>query len=58
VISDSRQKPKRGIRRPKPAVVPTVPPVFSELERLGLVVPVSLGAPKGGSARRARGKRR
>jgi len=58
VIPDSRQKSKRGLKRPKPAIVPTVPPVFSELERIGLVVPISLGGRKADTSRRQRAKPR
>jgi hypothetical protein len=42
----SRQRTKPGQR---PAVVPTEPPVFSELERRGWVVPMSLGVKKPGA---------
>ena len=41
--SHSRQRTKPAQR---PAVVPTEPPVFSELERSGWVIPMSLGLKK------------
>ena len=41
--SHSRQRTKPAHR---PAVVPTEPPVFSELERRGWVTPMSLGIKK------------
>lgn len=49
-----RSKPEHGLKRPKNAIVPTVPPVFTELEQRGLVVPVSLGR---GRRRAPSGKR-
>jgi hypothetical protein len=42
----TRQRTKPGQR---PALVPTEPPVFSELERRGWVVPMSLGVKKPGA---------
>jgi hypothetical protein len=41
--SHSRQRTKPAQR---PAVVPTEPPVFTELERRGWVIPMSLGIKK------------
>jgi hypothetical protein len=41
VIEQRRKKRRDPIRNPSPAIVPTELPVFEELERLGLVVPVS-----------------
>jgi hypothetical protein len=41
--SHSRQRTKLAQR---PAVVPTEPPVFTELERRGWVIPISLGIKK------------
>jgi hypothetical protein len=41
--SHSRQRTKPPQR---PAVVPTEPPVFTELERRGWVIPMSLGIKK------------
>ena len=41
--SYSRQRTKPAQR---PAVVPTEPPVFTELERRGWVIPMSLGITK------------
>lgn len=38
---ERRNKRSDPLRKPAPAIVPTELPVFGELERLGLVVPVS-----------------
>jgi hypothetical protein len=56
VIAKGRKKHTDPLRKPAPAIVPTELPVFSELERLGLVVPMSAraGAKKPASPRGSR----
>jgi hypothetical protein len=51
VIAKGRKKHTDPLRKPAPAIVPTELPVFSELERLGLVVPMS-GKPAATKPRR------
>jgi hypothetical protein len=41
VVLERSKKRKQTLTKPDPQIVPTELPVFSELERLGLVVPVS-----------------